>query len=570
MTEQPPTTPEPTPPPAPESATAAGETPTETLPAATPPEGPPTGGRNIKGLVIGGIAAVVVLALAGGAFAVVKKLDGGGAQPHDVLPSSVIAYARVDVDPSASQKIALFKLIRKFPEAADEIGIKSAKQDVRKLLVEEALEEGDCDMTYEKDVKPWLGNRIGVALDTKQTPLVAIQVSDEKKAESGIKDLFKCDDEKAAVAFLDGYAIVAETQKQADAAVKAAEKAPLADKKAFANDFDDLGEQGVASAWVDTKKVVDSFPEFKHLIPTAGGAGLAVIEQAGTMALTVRTDGSTLELAGLAGLTDSAAKLKPAPMGKLPTDTVAALSVGGLGEQAGAQYDTLLKQFTEGFESELGSGLDDSFTDDMTPEERAQFEDYLKDNPIETPDVEDYIAEFEKSTGLKVPEDLETLFGDRLEIAVGSKNLETIPTLSGPEDVADLDVALKMTTDPDKALDLAKRLAALAAQVGIELPTKQTDDGAVLATNQDAADAVDESGKLGEDPTFTSVMPYGDDTLYGLFVDVGTILDKISKADPPDDVAKDIEQAKALRAVGISYAKKDKHTVFSVRVAFAK
>ena len=544
------------------------EQPPITYELSTPTERPEGGGRNLKRLVIGGIAAVVVLALAGGAFAVVKKLDGGGAQPHDVLPSSVIAYARVDVDPSASQKIALFKLIRKFPEAADEIGIKSASQDVRELLVEEALKEGGCDLTYEKDVKPWLGSRIGVALDTKQTPLVAIQVTNEKKAEAGIKDLFECGDEKSAVAFLDGYAIVAETQKQADAAVKAAEKAPLADKKAFANDFDDLGEQGVASAWLDTSNLIDSFPEFKDLMATAGGADLKEIEQAGTMALTVRTDGSTLELAGLAGLTDTVDKLKPAPMGKLPTDTVAALSVGGLGEQVAAQYDTILKQFTAGFESGLN---DSSFTEDMTPEEKAQFEDYLEDNPIDTPDVEDYIAEFEKSTGLKVPADLETLFGDQLTLAIGSKNLESIPTLSGPGDIANLDAVLKMTTDPDKTFDLAKRLAALAAQVGIDLPAEQTNDGAILATNQDAADAVvEKSGKLGDDDTFQSVMPYGDDTLYGVFVDVGTILDKISEADPPDDVAKDIEEAKALRAVGISYGKKDKHTVFSVRVAFAK
>lgn len=544
------------------------EQPPITYELSTPPAEPSAGGRNIKRLVIGGIAAVVVLALAGGAFAVVKKLDGGGAQPHDVLPASVIAYARVDVDPSASQKIALFKLIRKFPEAADEIGIKSVDQDVRKLLVDEALKEGDCDLTYDKDVKPWLGHRIGVALDTKQTPLVAIQVTDEKKAESGIKDLFDCDDEKAAIAFLDGYAIVAETQKQADAAVKAAEKKPLAEKTAFAADFEDLGEQGVASAWADTKKVIDSFPEFKDLMATAGGANLKELEQAGTLAVTVRTDGSTLELAGLAGVSDSVDKMTPVSMDKLPSDTVAALSFGGgIGDQIAEQYDTFVEQFTEGFESSFD---DPSITEGMTPEEKAAFEAYLENNPIESPDPEDFIAGFEEETGLNMPEDLETLFGDGLTLAIGSKNLEKLPTFSGPADVATLDVALKMTTDPDKALDLAERLATLATQVGLDLSTAQTDDGAVIATNQDAADGLDGSGKLGSDATFQSVMPYGDQTLYGMFVDVGTILDKVSEADPPADVAKDIDQAKAVKAVGISYGKKDEHTVFSVRVAFAK
>lgn len=543
------------------------EQPPITYELSTPTERP-EGGRSIKGLVIAGVAAVVVLALAGGAFAVVKKLDGGGAQPHDVLPASVIAYARVDVDPSASQKIALFKLIRKFPDAADEIGIKSANTDVRKLLVEEALSEGDCDLTYDKDVKPWLGSRVGVALDKEQTPLVAIQVSNEKKAESGIKALFKCGDEKASVAFLDGYAIVAETQKQADAAVKAAKKAPLAEKKSFVADFDDLGENGVASGWVDTTKLLKAFPEFEDAMASASAADVKEIKQLGTAAFALRTDGSTLELAGQMGMTDSVDKMKPAPIGKLPADTVAALSLGGgFGDQITAQYDSFLEQFTREFESGI---TDPSITEDMTAEEKAAFEDYLKDNPIETPDPEEYIAGFEKETGIKLPEDLETLFGDGLTIAIGSDNLESLPNLSGPDDLMALDVALKMTTDPDKALDLAERLAKLATQIGVNLPTKKTDDGAVIATNQDAADAFGETGKLGSDATFKSVMAYGDDTLYGVFVDVGTILDKLSEADMPKADAEDLDQAKAVKAVGLSYGKKDKHTVFSLRVAFSK
>lgn len=546
------------------------EQPPITYELSTPTE-PPEGGRSIKGLVIGAIAVIVVLALAGGAFAVVKKLDGGGAQPHDVLPASVIAYARVDVDPSASQKIALFKLIRKFPEAADEIGIKSANQDVRKLLFDEILDEGGCDLSYDKDVKPWIGSRIGVGLDTKMTPLIAIQVSNEKKAEKGIKALFDCGDEKASVAFLDGYAIVAETQKQADAAVKAAKKKPLADNKKFAADFDKLGEQGVASAWGDFAALTD-IPEFK-----AGFEGAAresgvdpktLLDQAGTIATTVRVDGSTLELAGISGLTD-AYDAKGGSLSKLPADTVAAFTIGGVGKQIAAQYDAILQQFSQMFGGG-GGPLDPAITEGMTPDERAAYEAYLKDAPVGFGDPRDFIAQFEQETGLKLPADLETLFGDSLTVAIGGKNLEKLPTFSGPADLSSLDVALRMTTDPDKAIDLAQRLASLATQVGVDLSTKKTDDGAVIATNADAAEGITGTAKLGDDDTFQSVMPYGDDTAYGLFVDVGTILDKLSKANPPDDVAKDIDEAKSLKAIGVSAGKDGKYAVFSLRVAFAK
>ena len=537
--------------------------------APTVGESPAPARRSIKGLVIGGIAVVAILALAGGAFAVYQKLDGGGAQPHDVLPASVVAYARVDLDPSASQKIALLKMIRKFPEAADDIGIKSADQDVRELLVKEALKEADCDLTYDKDVEPWLGNRLGFGLDKGETPLVAIQVTDEGKAEKGIKALFECAGEKASVAFLDGYAIVAEEQGKADSAVKAATKSPLADDKAFVEDTDELGESGVASVWADFK-AVGELPGFKAGFDAAYGAGGdELLEQAGTVAAALRVDGSTLELAGITGLTD-AYDVKAAPIGKLPADTAAALSIGGIGDQVVEQYNALLDAFGQGF----GFGLtgqppvSPSITEDMTAEEKALFEKSL--GASGPPDPQSFITEFERSTGLDLPEDLETLFGDGLTVAIGADNLEKLPTLAGPSDVAALDVAVQMTTDPDKAFDLATRLAALASQAGIALSTTQTDDGAVVATNQDAADALGDPGKLGEESAFTSVMPYGDETLNGLFVNVGAIVDKLLEANPPGGIAEALEQASKVSAFGLSVGKDDDHTLFSVRLNLAE
>jgi hypothetical protein len=508
-------------------------------------------GRSTRRLAIIGVAAVVVLALAGGAFAAYQKLDGGGTQPHDVLPDSLVAYARVDVDPSAGQKIALLKLIRKFPEAAEEIGITSAGQDVRELLVRDALEAAGCDLTYDKDVKPWLGSRLGIGVDDQQHPLAAIQVTDEDKAERGIKRLFACADEKAALAFLDGYAIVAEDQKTADAAADAAAEAPLADAETFTQDTGALGEQGVASGWVDTDRLATTFPELEDAMSEASPTELAQLQQAGSAAFALRTDGSTLELAGISGTTDAFEVSGPAPLSGLPSDTVAAIAIGGLGSQVADQYELFLDQ--------LSTGLNGS-----SPEPGGSVA-YVDGEP------DDLVSGFEDATGLKAPEDLETLFGDGLTIAVGSRNLEKLPSLEDPADIASLDVALMMSSDPDRALDLARRLVRLASQAGVDLSATGTDDGAVLATNQEAAEALDGSGTLGDDDTFRSVMPYGDDTAYGLYVDVATILDTISKADPPADVAQDIEEARALKAVGLSYGEKDdEHTVFSLRVAFAE
>ncbi len=113
------------------------DTPTATLPA-EPPAGRPAWKR--PAIVGGGVAAAVLIGA--GAFAFVQ-LSGGGPQPHDVLPDTAVAYARIDLDPSAGQKVAALRLIRKFPDLARELGIKNPEQDVRRLIVEEALQDSD-------------------------------------------------------------------------------------------------------------------------------------------------------------------------------------------------------------------------------------------------------------------------------------------------------------------------------------------------------------------------------------------------------------------------------------------
>lgn len=502
----------------------------------------PSAPRRTRRLaIVGAVVALVVVAGGAGSYAVYNKLSGGGAQPHDVIPASVDAYARLDLDPSASQKIELFKFIRKFPDAAKELGITSADQDVRKLVFDELVSDACPDVDYEDDVEPWLGERIGMGgWFEEEKFVVAVQVTDESKARDGIKKLFACDDEDYGITFLDGYAVLSEDQKTVDDAVKEALKTPLGEDKAFLADFDELGDQGVASAWIDVKAMSD-IPELKE----SAGEQAKILEQIDSVATTLRVDGSTIELAAVSGIPD-AYEDKSAPLSKLPADTVVGLSYAGIGEQVREQYDTLLKEFN----GESGGEFSESGR---------------------IPSAEDMIEYFEESTGLKLPEDLETFFGDSITLAIGPKNLEKVASFSDPSDIASLDVALRMVSDPDKALDLAKRIADLAREGGVELSTTATDDGAIIASNPDAADAlVHTVGRLGDEKTFASVMPYGEDAVNGLYVNVGAILDKILEADPPDDVAEDIEEAKAIEAFGMSTALRNDRAVYSIRLLLAE
>ncbi|MEO6605933.1 MAG: hypothetical protein ABIN55_09990, partial [Aeromicrobium sp.] len=417
----------------------------------------------------------------------------------------------VDADPSASQKIALLKLIRKFPELAKEIGIKDVDQDVRKLLLQDAAK--GCDLDYEDDIKPWIGNRVGIAYDAKlETPIIAVQISNEGKARTGINKLADCggSDQKTGIAFLDGYAIV--TPQKADAAKvsAAAAKKSLADNPAYVKDVDALGDEGVFSAWADFQGVA-SIDEVSEML---GPDAEDIFAGASTAAVTLRATSSSLELATIGHLDKAPEVVKTTNIADLPADTALALSISGFGDAAAEQFE---------------SGLEE----------------------LEADGIDDDLASFEKEFGLKIPEDIETLLGDGLTLAVGDRNLETLPMMSGPEDIAQLDVGLKLTTDPTKGADLAQRLVDLAAEVGITLISTPADDGVVISTNPGAAEAFTGDGGLGKSEKFKKAVAHqGGDP--GLFINIDSIVDALLASNPPPDVEDMLNELGPLSAFAVS------------------
>lgn len=475
------------------------------------------------------VAGVVVLALAGGGAFAYSKLSGGGLQPADVLPASTIAYARVDLDPSASQKINALRLIRKVPTLADEAGIKSDKDDPRRLVFEDLVEQ--CDgLDYDDDVGPWLGDRAGVGLvgGSINQPVIALQTSDTKLATTAAKKIVACaGEDESGVAVNEDYVIVGPDQRTVDAVVKQAQKKPLSEDERFAADEENLGERGVASVWLDGTALAES-PELASI----AGAGTTGLEELETVTASLRAGSSTLEVAGFTR-TKTKTESKPVELGALPDDTVLALGFGG-----GEQY---AKAFEQGVEQET----DPSFTTD---------------------DFSDFV---EQSFGLKYPEDLRTLTRGSLTLAVGSKNLETLPTLSSPSDVSKLDIGLAVKGDKTATSDLLNRLSRLAASsLGLPLEVSETDAGAVLASNADAASKFAKKGDLGSRKSFEAAVEHPSDSIGGLFVDVGGIVKALKASSPPQDVDDFLDDLDQLSAVGASSWLDGDDQRFSLKVAF--
>ena len=148
--------------------------------AAPGPQQPAPKGRR-RGVLIGiGGVVVVALIIAGGIVAW-SKLSGGGPQPAEAVPSDAMAYVRLDLDPSAAQKLDAMSLLHKWPEFEEATGISDDDVDLRKLFVDEVLSDDGCDVDFDDDIEPWIGDRLGFAVvegADSPTQMLAVQVSD--------------------------------------------------------------------------------------------------------------------------------------------------------------------------------------------------------------------------------------------------------------------------------------------------------------------------------------------------------------------------------------------------------
>ena len=96
--------------------------------------------------------------VAGGAAYGIAQFLGGGASPASAVPDDVFAYLAVDLDPGAGQQVEAYRTLKKFPGIKDELKLSGGDEDLRKAIFEKIADEADCDLSYEDDIDPWLGN----------------------------------------------------------------------------------------------------------------------------------------------------------------------------------------------------------------------------------------------------------------------------------------------------------------------------------------------------------------------------------------------------------------------------
>jgi hypothetical protein len=483
--------------------------PVEGTPAAEP--APAKSGVSKK-IVAFGIAGVVALGAlgVGAAYAAYSVFGGGGAQPEEVLPGNAIAFSKLDLDPSADQKLALYRLTKKFPTVSDKV--KSEESSIQDAIFGSIFEGDNFGLTYD-DIKPWLGKRAAVAVfpasstDAPVDVAVVLAVTDRDKAKAALDGA-----EDVGYAFAEkDFVILSETDAMAKSIVDGGRKATLAEAKDFGTDVDSLDGDQVSVAWADLGKVRELAEK-----NSAGDADLRAFSDAvgknlqGRIVLGLHAESDYLELQGNAvGTGDATAKLGTGNAGELlaaaPAGAVAAASVSGLGDV-----------LTEAYNQVSANGGD----------------------------FADTLGELD-GVGLDLPGDLTTILGSETAIVVTDAEEPNVGVVTRND-------------DPQKSLDAVSPLVDLAGPDAFR--AERTDRGLVAATAPDLLAALrDGKGNLAGSDKFTQVVadPGGAVVAY---VDLAAFID--ANRDDPD-----YADMKALKAAGLSVRGGDDAS-FRLRLSF--
>ncbi|WP_341242454.1 DUF3352 domain-containing protein, partial [uncultured Nocardioides sp.] len=419
----------------------------------------PRTSRRPAALVAG--LGVLGLGLVGGAAFGAYWYLSDGAQAAEAFPADSVGYVGVTLDPSGQQKLAALETLQEFPTIADELDLEGPLEDVdvKRRIVEAVLEEAPCDLDYEDDVAPWLGERFGAAAvpagEALPSMVFAVEVTDPDAADAGVRALLSCDGsdaESMAGWSVEGdWLLVAETPEIVAEVADAAAEASLADDEGFRRWTGEAGDEGVLTAY--------AAPEAPRVLADLGSEffggelpGAEELEELDEtlddfegMAAVLRFGDGALEIEAAGAASDQADALE-AGAGELvtglPDDTVLALAAG------------------------LGEGWSQALDEEVA----------------------------------SLPVDVEALLGDVAALAVGP-DLDPDALLGAlfSGDLSDVPVAAITGGD----LDEAEEAIAQAGPLAGSLEARQAGDRVLVGPSGPWLDAVEAGGSLGDSDLFT-------------------------------------------------------------------
>ncbi len=459
--------------------------------------------------ILGSLFATLLVVLGGGGILAYQALNGGGTQPDEVIPASAVAFAKIDLDPSVSQKIAAARFLNRLPKSGN--AFSSTAGDWRQPLFDLLSANGALPpgVSVDRDIKPWLGKRLAVAMlasttDGAPDSVVALQSTDDAKARAGIARFGG----SYGISFLKGYAILGQSQQLTDRAVAEAKLASLKKSTQYSTDISQLGSPGVASGWVDLAAL-------GKLASSVGVAPLHTVQLTSRLAYTVRFSSDTAEL--VIKSHDGAASSPRHSAGfpsiaDLPASTAVAAQLSGESGRFGQQWDKLTKQL-----------------DNVTGPNGGSFGDA--------------VTQFQSEFGITLPQDAQTLLGSDLLVALDSDGLGS----GTPK------VGIRTKTDGPAAMKVLNTIQADLERLsgGSPLIFRIAPDGVMAATDNTVfTNLTAPSGaKLGSVDGFAQAVPDLATANGAIFVSLDSIAGELRENGATAD---DLKQLSAFKAIGLT------------------
>jgi len=458
---------------------------------------PSTSSRSRRAPLLVGAAVAVLAVLGAGAWGVVSFLSGGGPAPATAIPSTAVAYVSIDLDPSASQKIEALKIAKKFPDLRKQLDLGN-RDDLKRWIFGQIQKSDPCpSVSYDKDVKPWIGNRIGAAAVPeagKLAPVVVVQVSDQDAARTGIEAMGNCDQGSGhlGIAFAGEYVVLSDTQAHADAAANAAKAHPLSEDATYKLWTGAVGDPGIVTMYASPKAPKAMLDAEQNM------AGGDVGGFSSELPLTNQFSGLSKAYAGFKGMAavvrfhDGAVEMESAAGGMTPLGT------------SGSAADV----------TELPASTGAAVAVGLPPRWGHHLVDRAKKTFGPNVDVDQMIAGLARETGLSVPDDVEKMLGSGVSVAMdGSADLSK----PAPDT---LPLGLRIVGDPSTVTPELDKLKVLLPPE-VRLQTASGSGAVAVGMNPTYLATLAKSGSLGTDPTFTSVVPHADEASFVAYANFG-------------------------------------------------
>ena len=244
-----------------------------------------------RGLAIASCLVVLAAVVVGVRFA--QQLSGGGLQPTALLPADASAVMVLDLDPALDQKLAIRALASHFPSTKS-----ASDSDLRTRLMAFVLP--GCSQA-DRDVRPWLGSRVALALPSAQgsiDPVVVVQIKSGRsaRARAGLARIATCSHGSLHVGLRDGYALLARTQVQVDRMMTLRRENSLGRDPTYTSDLRTLRGHQLATIWGDGPRVEGLLDHVATWLPLGSTIRPLLPRLGGRAAVGVHATGSYAEM----------------------------------------------------------------------------------------------------------------------------------------------------------------------------------------------------------------------------------------------------------------------------------